>query len=134
MVATPVVTCLIKHEGKILLLKRSGAVSTYQGRWAGVSGYLKNNERPEQRAIKEIEEETGLIGSDVILKKTGDVVEVVDTDQNRTWLIHTFLFEATSNKIKLNEENERYVWIRPEQLKNYNTVPALDRVFKKLLH
>ena len=36
-----VVTCFLESEGEILILYRSEQVGSYQGRWAGVSGYVE---------------------------------------------------------------------------------------------
>ncbi|MCL0057688.1 hypothetical protein M1N05_01270 [Dehalococcoidales bacterium] len=36
-----VVTCFLESDGEILILRRSAQVSSYQGRWAGVSGYIE---------------------------------------------------------------------------------------------
>jgi len=35
-----VVTCFLKSGSEILILRRSEQVGTYQGKWAGVSGYI----------------------------------------------------------------------------------------------
>ena len=37
-----VVTCFLMHQGKLLVLRRSAKVRTYQGKWAGVSGYIED--------------------------------------------------------------------------------------------
>jgi len=36
-----VVTSFLEYDNKILILRRSQAVGTYQGKWAGVSGYIE---------------------------------------------------------------------------------------------
>ena len=54
------VTCFLESRGQILLLCRSERVGTYQGRWAGVSGYIEGP--PDVQALVEIDEETGLHG------------------------------------------------------------------------
>ena len=54
-----VVTVFLEHDGKILLLRRSQRVRTMKTMWAGISGYIEN-EDPLMRALKEIEEEAGL--------------------------------------------------------------------------
>ncbi|ELK44964.1 translation initiation factor aIF-2B subunit alpha, partial [Haloferax sp. BAB-2207] len=38
-----VVTVFLRHDGRVLLTRRSDAVGTYQGRWAGVSGYVEGD-------------------------------------------------------------------------------------------
>lgn len=39
-----VVTVFLRRGGRILILKRSRKVGSYQGRWAGISGFIEENE------------------------------------------------------------------------------------------
>ena len=60
MKKTGIVTSFLKHNDKILILKRSNKVKTMKGLWAGVSGIIENNEPPIERAKIEIFEELGI--------------------------------------------------------------------------
>jgi len=53
-----VVTCFLESDGEILILRRSRQVGSYQGKWAGVSGFIETT--ADEQALVEIEEETGL--------------------------------------------------------------------------
>ena len=75
-----VVSCILEHKGKILLLKRSNQVSTYKGRWGVVAGYIEPNETPIETALKEIHEEAGLQSDTVSLLQQGDVVSISDVN------------------------------------------------------
>ena len=55
-----VVTAFLTRGNQVLLLRRTDRVSTYKGRWAGVSGSVEAGSTPIEQAIQEIEEETGL--------------------------------------------------------------------------
>ena len=81
LVEQPVVTCFLESGGRVLLLRRSGRVGTYQGKWAAVSGYLEDE--PEKQAFTEIEEETGLRGRHLLLVRKGNVLTVDDTGYRR---------------------------------------------------
>ena len=85
-----VVTCFLEHEGKIALLRRSPGVSTYKGRWAGVSGYIEEGNTPYEQALVEIKEETSLDEEDTRLVKQGEPLEAVDEELGKKWLIHPF--------------------------------------------
>jgi ADP-ribose pyrophosphatase YjhB (NUDIX family) len=61
----------IEYEGKILALKRSDKVKSYQQHWAVVSGSIEAGETPEGCSRREIAEETGLSKNDVELIRTG---------------------------------------------------------------
>ena len=71
-----VVTCFLESDGKILLLRRSDQVGSYQGRRAGVSGYVETT--AEEQALVEIEEETSLCGEGLKLVKKGDPLVLND--------------------------------------------------------
>ena len=61
----PVVTVFIKYKDKILLLKRSDKVRTYQGKWNTVAGYLDELKSTQEKAIEEIKEELGVEKNDI---------------------------------------------------------------------
>ncbi len=124
-----VVTSILYYQGKILLLKRSEKVSTYKGKWAGVSGY-KENLTPEKAAKKEIMEETG-IKNPILIKKGGHIFL---RDGTRLWKIYIFLWEVDSEKISIDWEHTEYQWIEPEKIKNFDTVPGLKNVVEKLIN
>jgi 8-oxo-dGTP diphosphatase len=134
-----VVTCFLESGGEILILKRSNNVGTYQGKWAGVSGYLPSKKTagrdttPEQQALKEINEETSLTAEEVELVKKGQPVTIKDEELNKTWKIHPFIFRVkTPDKIKIDWEHTEMAWIKPEDMGNYDTVPNLKETFKSI--
>nr|HID59640.1 NUDIX pyrophosphatase [Desulfobacterales bacterium] len=126
-----VVTVFLSRRNKILILRRSEKVGTYRGSWAGISGYLEKS--PIEQAYTEILEETGLTAQDVILIKEGDPVLVLDRENQRAWRVHPFLFAAKyPEKIRLDWENVEMRWVRPDELKYFNTVPDLDRALESV--
>ena len=132
LIVRSVATSFLTYQGKILILKRSAKVGSYQGAWAGVSGYVEENEQPLDTALKEVEEETGLkIGKEALLK-IGEPLPAYDKEKDVLWLVHPFLFKASTNRIRLDWEHETYAWIRPNEIKRFKTVPrladALERV------
>ncbi|MFQ5934962.1 MAG: NUDIX domain-containing protein [Acidiferrobacterales bacterium] len=119
-----VVTSFLEHKGKILLVRRSQAVRTHQGLWAGISGYLEHP--PLEQALIEIQEETGLNKEDVELRREGQSVDVPDPEHNIRWVVHPFLFHVKRpDTIRLDWENIEMRWILPAELGNYDTVPGL---------
>jgi PncC family amidohydrolase len=128
-----VVTCFLEHSRKILILRRSSKVGTYRRSWAGVSGYIETNDIDQ--AFTEIRQETQLYQKDLKLIKKGKPLEVIDKNLNRKWIVHPFLFHVKApDKIKIDWEHTESKWIKPSELKKYETVPglakALDRVNK----
>ena len=127
-----VVTCFLEHGGKILILRRSGRVSTYRRSWAGVSGYIETN--ADEQAFIEISEETELYKKDLKLVKKGEPLEVIDKDLNRKWIVHPFLFHVRApEKIKTDWEHTEVKWIKPRELKKYETVPGLAKALARVM-
>ena len=83
MVERHVVTAFLALGEQILLLRRSDRVSTYKGRWAGVSGTVEAGLTPIEQAIQEIEEETGLSTTDAIPFLVGRPFDFVDDELSR---------------------------------------------------
>lgn len=131
-----VVTCLLEHDGKILLLKRSDQVGTYRGLWAGIAGYVEELEAPYETAIKEIREEAGITVDALELVRKGDPIEFSDTYEGRryNWVVYPFLFHVQSKElVRIDWEHEEYRWVHPSEVKKLDTIPGLDEVVKQLL-
>lgn len=126
-----VCTCFLMHENKVLILKRSDKVGTYQGKWAGVSGYIESWETAEVTALKEIQEETGLGKGDIKFIRKGEPVTVVDGD--RCFIVHPYLFESKTPEIKLDWEHVDYKWIDLSEISEFETVPLLAQVLNNVL-
>jgi nicotinamide-nucleotide amidase len=119
-----VVTCFIESENKILILRRSGRVGSYQGRWAGISGFIEKT--PDEQALIEIKEETGLTAKDAKLISKGQPLEVMDENLKIKWIVYPYLFYVKNpEKVKLDWEHTKSKWIFPGEIDNYVTVPKL---------
>ncbi|WP_321530450.1 NUDIX pyrophosphatase [uncultured Desulfuromonas sp.] len=127
-----VVTAFIRSHSKILLLQRSQKVGSYRGCWAGVSGYLEQ-ETALQQALTEIREETGLLNDQVVLQVEATVLEVKDTNLNRCWRVHPFLFELCDDTaaIHIDWEHDGYQWLDPNSLSTLETVPLLIEAYQR---
>ena len=135
MYSTNIVTSFIKDDDKILILKRSDKVKSMKCLWAGVSGIIeKNDTTPLERAKIEIFEETGINEKEIKLLKSIEQIKIESAQyKNHEWNIFPFLFKAKNPKIKLNWENSDYNWIKPNEIKNYETVPELEKILFSLL-
>ena len=121
-----VVTAFLTRGNQVLLLRRTDRVSTYKGRWAGVSGSVEAGSTPIEQAIQEIEEETGLSNADAIPVLAGQSLDFVDDALNRRWVVHPFRFRVSDEaEIRLDWEHSEAVWTEPAQLERLPTVPRL---------
>ena len=136
---THVVTCFLRRtdteEPRILIVQRSQRVGSYHGHWAGVSGFVEPGVSPEEQALTEIREETGLQREQVQMLRKGAVVEHIDAALGRHFYIHPFLFNVlTPNAIQTDWEAVAMRWIAPNELKDYETVPKLLEVYDSAMH
>lgn len=120
---------IIMNKGKVLILKKSLEDRNYPGKWSFCSGFVKEFESAEATVLREIKEETNLKAK--IIKK-GEIVEAVDRKSKKTWIVIPFLCKADSRKVKLCHENIEFKWIKPEEFKNFEGVPGLEKDLKRL--
>ena len=127
--AKRVVTAILRNRGRILIVRRSQKVGTFQGRWSAISGHIEGREDPKHRAIVEVREETGLRG--IVFRSAGE--PVLARDGATMYVVHPFLFDAPSRRVRLDWENVEHRWIRPEELHRFETVPRLMDVVAAVL-
>ncbi len=117
-------------QPRILIVRRSQRVGSYNERWAGISGFVEAGVTPDEQAFTEIREETGLQREQVRMLRHGAVVEHEDAAINQHWYIHPFLFEVLApDAIRLDWEATEMRWIAPQELQNYETVPKLEEAY-----
>ena len=124
-----VVTCFLECDARILILRRSEMVGSFQGRWAGVSGYVEKT--ADEQTLIEIEEETGLRREDLELVRKGDPLEA--ENEGIKWVVHPYLFRIKErNKVKIDWEHNKIRWIKPGDIDNYETVPMLKETLARV--
>lgn len=117
--------CIIfNEENKLLLVKRSENDNWMANKYALVGGGVEENEIPEECIIREAKEETNLT-----LKKPKLVYSTIE---GNTFLYVFVSKVSNSDKIKLNDEHTGYVWVNSNEIKNYDTVPNLMNMVKKV--
>jgi len=124
-----VTSFLERDDGRILLLERSAKVGSFQGHWAGVSGFLEAS-TPTEQAYREILEETGLGAEDLELRVQG--APVLARDGPRVFVVHPFRFRVRRTEIRLDWEHNRAEWVDPTEIRRRPTVPKLDRVWESV--
>jgi len=110
--------------------------------WAGVSGIIEKSDTTHlARAKIEIFEETGINEREIeLLKSIEQILKSIEQMKiesaqykNHEWNIFPFLFRTKNLEIKLNWENSDFNWIEPNEIKNYETVPELEKILFSLL-
>ncbi|MBO8183616.1 MAG: NUDIX domain-containing protein [Archaeoglobus sp.] len=130
----PVITVFVKYRDKILLLKRSDKVSTYKGKWNTVAGYLDEIRPIEEKVLEELGEELGIGEENILSIRIADPFEFKDSRIGKTWIVTPVLIELGKEpEITLDWEHTDYTWIHPDELKNFDTVPNLDKSLERAL-
>ena len=124
-----VVTAFLRHGGHVLLTRRSDAVGTYAGKWAGVSGYVEGEPSDAlDDARRELREEVGV--TDATLACAGHPMAI--TESNREWTVHPFLFDVDHRAVVTNEELAEVEWVHPTAILERETVPELWATYRRV--
>ena len=129
----PVINCMVRYNGKILIVQRNSSMKFYPGYWNGISGFLDDKKSVEQKAKDELKEEIGLEENNIINIIEGELFEQEEPKYDKTWIVHPVLVEVRTDNIKLDWEAENYKWIEPERIKDFKLVPGFGRVLEILL-
>lgn len=128
-----VVTCFLMHKQQVLLLQRSGRVGSYQGRWAGVSGFIEGEHSAVEQGLIEIREETGLDEEVLQLAAMGEILTVEDHSMDTRWLVHPLKWNVKSLEgFRLDWEHLSFQWLEPEAMRSLNTVPGLFQAWERV--
>jgi len=130
----PVITVFVRYKDKILLLKRSDKVGAYRKKWNTVAGYLDQPKPIFEKALEELKEELGILQKSILQIKVGAPYKFFDSDIKKTWLVNPVLIDLKRKpNIKLDWEHTEYKWIKPGELKMFDTVPKLEESLKRAL-
>ncbi|MDI6740590.1 MAG: 8-oxo-dGTP diphosphatase [Candidatus Edwardsbacteria bacterium] len=105
--------CYIKHQGKTLMMHRvKRADDMHYGKWNGLGGKLHPGETPEECAIREVREESGLAVKNPALK---GFITFPAFDEFEDWYV--FVFVGCDFGGSLIENSEGYLkWIDDAEL------------------
>ena len=130
----PVLTCFVRFEDEILLLKRSERVRTHKGIWHTVAGYIDEPKPIRQKALEELEEELDIHSEVVSGFTAGEPYEFFDEGAKKSWIVHPVLVELKNKPVMtLDWEHTEFKWISPNEVSGYDTVPKLDESLKRVL-
>ncbi|MDP6388003.1 MAG: NUDIX domain-containing protein [Candidatus Pacebacteria bacterium] len=130
----PVINCVLKHKGKILLMQRSSELNFYPNYWNGISGFLDDSRDFGQKVKDEIQEEAGIDSKEIESIRLGEIFHQEAPEYKKTWIIHPVFVEVNTDKVIPDWETQDYKWIEPAEAKNYNLLPSFDTVLDKLSH
>jgi len=130
----PVLSCFVESHGKLLLLKRSGKVRSYQGKWCAVAGFIDQAKPIEDIAYAELKAELGLGRDDIAELVLGQPYDYADDALGKCWRVYPMLARLRGTpRIEIDWEHTDFEWIAPEDLGNYDTVPKLDESMRRAI-
>ncbi len=118
------VYALIKHEEKVLLLKRPKTKKIYPNYWNFPGGKNEIGETELQTVIREVEEETGMNFKS--LKKIMDIVD----DNIEPKKVVVFSGEAKGS-VKISEEHDEFGWFSIQEIKNLPVMPYIKKIIEE---
>lgn len=102
---------LTEPNGAMLMVKRSKDARDHAGAWAFPGGMIEDGERPDEAALRELEEEIGAPPDSV---ETGEIELVDKGGPGKFW---TYRMPVTGKfDPMLNSEHEDFQWASPEGL------------------
>lgn len=106
---------VVLHNDRVLLVRRSLTERFLPGAWGIPCGKLDPGEDPETGALRELKEETGLIGE--IRRRAGYSWFDSDWDGRRVENIQiNFVVEPITLDVVLPEPDQAYIWVPIHEL------------------
>ena len=96
----------------------------HEGKWNGLGGKVDSGESPDECAIREIKEESGL---DVYDPKFHGIITFPNFDQKNDWLVFIYSFKNFSGEI-IDSPEGQLEWINDNKLLDLNLWEG-DKIF-----
>lgn len=123
------VSSTVVQDGRVLMLKRPDVCHSFPGKWSLVAGKIEDGESPEKAAAREIFEETGIRVGD----PDASLPPMYVREGATLWKVQPFLFRVSGAEPELNEENEGFEWVLPEDIGSMDTVKGTAKAVEALL-
>ena len=123
-------SALLNKDGKVLIVQRPDGVRSFPGRKSLVAGKVEIGEERENAASREIMEETSIRVS----TPDASLPPIYVRERDILWEVYPFLFRVDNPEPVLNDENVKYEWILPDEIKKDQTiVPQTNDVVHRML-
>ena len=124
------VGAVIVLQGKILLEQRKNEPG--KGKWSVPGGKVELGETPEQAAIRETKEETGLVVDNPVLI---DVVSQITLDENGKvkyhFVIIDYFVRLKTGKLEAASDAASLEWVNLDEVKNKDLTASFRDFFLK---
>jgi len=117
--------CYIRQNGCTLMVHRiKKANDMHAGKWNGLGGKFEPGETPEECAVREIWEESGLRVKNMVLK---GILTFPAFDDQEDWYAFIFVVDDFEGQL-IDSPEGNLQWIQDSQLLDLNLWPG-DRIF-----
>lgn|SRR5574341_74797 len=123
----PAAAVLIEKEGKILLVQRK--FNPFASDWSLPSGFIEYNETPQECALRETLEETGL---KIKIKRLFNIYLAQDDPRNHVILI-VYLAEILEGKLQAGDDAKEVQFFSPAEIPQNMAFTAHKRALKEYL-
>lgn len=124
----------ISYNEKVLILRESSEYEdgTNLNKYDVPGGRIKPRQRYDESLFREVKEETGL---EIKIGRPFHVDEWRPQVMGEAWQITGIFFEcfSDSDNIILSKDHNRFKWINPQEYRNFNLIPGLERAFESYL-
>jgi 8-oxo-dGTP diphosphatase len=119
---------LIDADGRVLLAERPTG-KMMAGLWEFPGGKVEAGERPEQTLIRELKEELGIVVSEPCL---APLTFASHAYPNFHLLMPLYVCRRWEGIVRA-QEGQRFAWVRPNRLKDYQMPPADEPLIAHLI-
>ena len=130
---TQIVLAVVRCGDRICVAQRSQSVATSRGLWSVITGYVEPGTEPEEQAWAEVDEELGLTAPELSLRRRLPAMPLTSPASGKAFLVHPFLFEASSTNVVLNWEHDAVHWVDASWLDRPGCVPWQAELVRTVL-
>lgn len=117
--------CYVMKDNKVLMLYRNKKENDYhEGKWNGLGGKFEQGETPEECAVRELKEETGLDVFNPLLK---GIITFPMFDKIEDWYVFLFVIKEFQGEL-IDSPEGHLEWIDKDKLFGLNLWDG-DKIF-----
>ena len=121
----------VRHDGAVLLMKRSSDRRIFPNQYNGLGGHIERDETPQQCAIREVYEEAGISIDDARLR----AIHHIDANAQTGIMLFVFTASAATRdfvQTASSLQEGRIEWVELNALHRYDLVEDLRTILPLL--